>query len=195
MARHLLVGHSLLFLEASWFLPLSHSHTHTLTHTLHPVDLLWTRDRPVAETSTWQHTTIIRDTDILALDRIRSRNPSKRAAAEPHLKSLGHRNRQLNLYASVEWVRDFSVTYKVHWNWASVRSIFICVGLWWIVMHPLYVCFWADLGRNLLNSSGANVVKKGEKHLVMAAAFCSWISGFEVIKIDEGPKTFILCAV
>jgi len=27
----------------------------------HSVRYLWTRDRPVAETSTWQHTTITRD--------------------------------------------------------------------------------------------------------------------------------------
>jgi hypothetical protein len=34
----------------------AHTHTHTHTHT-HSVGLLWTVDRPVAETSTWQHTT------------------------------------------------------------------------------------------------------------------------------------------
>jgi len=42
-----LVGYALLILEAS----LSH------THTQHPVGLLWTNDRPVAETYTWQTTT------------------------------------------------------------------------------------------------------------------------------------------
>jgi len=35
--------------------PRSHSHIP------HSVGLLWTRDWPVAETSTWQHTTIIRN--------------------------------------------------------------------------------------------------------------------------------------
>jgi hypothetical protein len=36
-------------------------HVITLRHTSHSVGLLWKRDRPVAETSTWQHTTLTRD--------------------------------------------------------------------------------------------------------------------------------------
>jgi len=36
------------------------THTHTPTNKPQSVELLWTRNRPVAETSTWQHTTIIR---------------------------------------------------------------------------------------------------------------------------------------
>jgi len=35
-------------------------HTHTHTH-IHSVGLLWTRDQFVAETSTWQHTTLTTD--------------------------------------------------------------------------------------------------------------------------------------
>jgi len=35
---------------------LSDTHTHT-----HSVGLLWTTDRPVLETSTWQHTTLTTD--------------------------------------------------------------------------------------------------------------------------------------
>jgi hypothetical protein len=35
-------------------------HDHTLD-TPHSVGLLWTRDQPIAETSTWQHTTLTRD--------------------------------------------------------------------------------------------------------------------------------------
>jgi hypothetical protein len=34
--------------------------SHSVTHT-HSVGLLWTRDQPMAETSTWQHTTVTRD--------------------------------------------------------------------------------------------------------------------------------------
>jgi len=36
----------------------AHTHTHTHTHSVGPH---WTRDWPVAETSTWQHTTLIKD--------------------------------------------------------------------------------------------------------------------------------------
>ena len=38
----------------------THTHTHTHMHT-HSVELLWTSDEPVAETSTWQHTTPTRE--------------------------------------------------------------------------------------------------------------------------------------
>ena len=37
-----------------------HTHTHTHTHT-RSVEVLWMRDWPVAETSTWQHTTLTTD--------------------------------------------------------------------------------------------------------------------------------------
>jgi len=36
------------------------THTHTHTHT-HSVRILWKNDRPVIETSTWQHTTLSTD--------------------------------------------------------------------------------------------------------------------------------------
>ena len=54
-------------------------HTHTHTHT-HIGGLLWTSDQPVAQTSTWQHTTLTRDRHIHAPGGIRTRNPSMRAA-------------------------------------------------------------------------------------------------------------------
>jgi hypothetical protein len=51
------------------------------------VRLLWTRDRPVTETSTLQH---LQQTNIHAPGGIRTRNPSRRAAADPRLRQLGH---------------------------------------------------------------------------------------------------------
>ena len=71
---------------------MTHTHTHTHTRTL-SVGLLWTSDRPCAETSTWQHTTLT--TDIHVPGGIRSRNSSKRAAADRRLRLRGHRHRQL----------------------------------------------------------------------------------------------------
>ena len=59
--------------------------------TPHSVGLLWTSDRPVTETSTWQHS---QETVIHALSGIRTNDTSKRAAAEPHLRPLGHWYRQ-----------------------------------------------------------------------------------------------------
>jgi hypothetical protein len=51
MAQQSVVGHGLLIIVASR----SHSDTP------HSVGLLWTSEQPVAETSTWQHTTLTRD--------------------------------------------------------------------------------------------------------------------------------------
>ena len=66
----------------------SHNDTHTHTHI--SVELLWTRDRPVAEISTWQHTTVTRGR-LHAPGGIRTRTPSSWAAADPRFRLRGHR--------------------------------------------------------------------------------------------------------
>jgi len=64
------------------------------------VGLLWTSDQLDAATSTWQ-LTILSRTDIHAPGGIRTRNRSKRAAADPCLRTRGHRDRiQGNLGSS-----------------------------------------------------------------------------------------------
>ena len=78
-----IVAQSLLINESS---P-SHSHTP------HSVGLPWTIDQPVAETSTWQHTTLT--TDIHAPGGIRTHNPSKQATSHSHLRP---RDRWNDLY-------------------------------------------------------------------------------------------------
>jgi hypothetical protein len=76
MAQKSLVGKGLLIIEASR----SHSDTpHSVWH-------LWTGDQPDVKTSTWKHTTF--KTDIYAPGRIRTRNPSKRAAAGICFKNI-----------------------------------------------------------------------------------------------------------
>ena len=66
-------------------------HLITLNDTPHSVGLLWKRDRPVAETYTWQHTTLT-GTDIYDPGEIRTRNPSEREAADPRLRPRGHQD-------------------------------------------------------------------------------------------------------
>ena len=51
-----------------------------LLHWSYSVGILWTSDRPVAEPSTWQQTTLTRQTGTNADGRIRTRNSSKWAA-------------------------------------------------------------------------------------------------------------------
>jgi hypothetical protein len=62
--------------------------TITLRHTPQSVGLLWTRDRPIAETSTWQHTALTTETS-MPPGGIRTRNPSKRTSADPRLRRRG----------------------------------------------------------------------------------------------------------
>ena len=70
---------------------------HTQWHK-HSVGLLWTRDRPVAEISTWKHKTPIGDRHPYP-GGIRTRVHSKRAAADPCLRPRGHwcRHTPINL--------------------------------------------------------------------------------------------------
>jgi hypothetical protein len=59
---------------------------HTHLDTPHSVGLLWTSDQ--SDAKTWQHTTLT--TDIHVPGGIRTRNPSKQAAANPRFSSRGH---------------------------------------------------------------------------------------------------------
>jgi len=69
-----------------------------------------TSDRPVVETSTWQHTQHSQETEAYASGGIRTRNPSKRAAAEPRLKPRGQR----------DWLNGlFTKSYQ---SWIPCRS-------------------------------------------------------------------------
>jgi hypothetical protein len=72
MAPQLLTGQGLLTVEDSR----SHSDTP------HPVWLVWSSDQPDAKTSTWQHTTLIREKHPCP-GGIRTHNPSMREATDP----------------------------------------------------------------------------------------------------------------
>jgi hypothetical protein len=60
--------------------------------TPHSVGLLWTKYRPVAETSTWKHKTLTTDRHP-SPGGIRTHNPSKRTDAHPRLRPRGHWDR------------------------------------------------------------------------------------------------------
>jgi hypothetical protein len=61
------------------------------------VGLLWTSDQPASETSTYtgQHNMETQETNIHALSRIRTRDPSNQAAADLRLRPRCYRGRQL----------------------------------------------------------------------------------------------------
>ena len=71
-----------------------HSRGFQITHndTSQSVGFLWTSDQPEAETSTWQHTTLITDRHPCP-GGIRTHNLSRRATADLRLRPRGHRDR------------------------------------------------------------------------------------------------------
>jgi hypothetical protein len=77
MARQPPVGLDFLIVEVS----------RSLSETPPSVTRLWTSDRPVAETSTWQHVTLF-TTGIRAPGGIRTSHYSKRDVADPRLIGL-----------------------------------------------------------------------------------------------------------
>ena len=77
--------------------------------TPHSVGLLWASDAPDAETSTWHSTPHSKDTDIRAAGGIRTRIPSKWAAADARLRPRVHWDWPVctfvNRYLIPEWIR------------------------------------------------------------------------------------------
>jgi hypothetical protein len=85
MARQPPVGQDLLIIEAS--------RSHSVTP--HSVGLLWTSDQVVAETSTWQYTTLTRDRPR------RDRNPQSQQASGRRPTALGRAATGIGLFKEI----------------------------------------------------------------------------------------------
>ena len=70
---------------------------------IHSVGLVWMEDRPVAETSTWQYTTLTGDR-YSCPGGIRNRNPSQLAAEGLRPRPQGHRDRQNAPFPTNEYI-------------------------------------------------------------------------------------------
>jgi hypothetical protein len=77
--------------------------------------ILWTSNRPDADTSTWQHTTLTRY--IHGFCGIRTRNPSKWEAADPRIRPRGRRDRP---FKSIVLNKD---TYYISIHYMSIHYI------------------------------------------------------------------------
>jgi hypothetical protein len=97
-------------------------HLITLRHTPHSVGLLWTRDRPVAETSAWQHTHS-QGKKIHDPGGIRTHDPSKRSAADLRLRPRGHWDR-LQIYCPV--VNYHKPTNGLYSHWIDKKNYPTC---------------------------------------------------------------------
>jgi hypothetical protein len=100
-------------------------HLITLIHTPQLVGLRWTRDRPVAETSTWNHKHYKRDKHPYP-GRIRTHDLSTLSAADQRLKPGGHWDRQLawSTQLNIEWnviLLEYPAHNSTHWS-ESLRN-------------------------------------------------------------------------
>jgi hypothetical protein len=111
-----LVGLSLLIVEVSR----SHS---DITNS---VGLLWMSDRPIAETSTWQHK-YSKEINIHTVGVIRTRKPNKQVAADPRLRPSGHR----------------------HWLVSRIRYIFVCFLIYQYLSCSSFIPLFSQKAQDL----------------------------------------------
>ena len=104
--------------QGIFIIEVSHSHSDT-TNSLR---LLWTSDPSVAETSTWQQTALTRD--VHAPGGIRTRNPSRRATANPCLWPRCHWERSGNAIRNLIFLKNYSRPLASTWK------------------SPVYICFY-----------------------------------------------------
>jgi len=108
----------------------AHSRGFYITHdTPQSVGLLWTGNQVVAETSTWQHTTLT--INIHALGGIRTHNLSRRAAADPRrwtARPLGQAWQMLLNIICVMWINRqmYNVLVLIR-----VMSLYVCNADCW----------------------------------------------------------------
>jgi hypothetical protein len=141
-------GHGLLILEVS------RSHNDALQS----VGLLWTGDQLVAETSTWQHSTLTTN-KYPCPGGIRTHDLSRPAAADLPLRPRGHWDRQFMAYrlqkcllTSCIWVRRFTRPSKGSTAKRELRTpglMFILSGLTNKSLHHSH--FW-KLGPGRIHS-------------------------------------------
>jgi hypothetical protein len=117
-----------------------HSWGYTITHkdTPQSVGLLWTSDQPVAETSIWQHTQHLQQTNIHAPGEIRTLNPSRRSSADPCLRPLGHWDRpnfyyyirKITKWCTVLYAYDYKRIIKIISNKLKYNHSFVPICQW-----------------------------------------------------------------
>jgi len=140
------------FVDYSWLLLFTvdvEGYCGTWSHsdTPYSVGLLWTSDRPVAETSdNIQHS---QETEFHSAGGIRTRNPSNREAADPHLRPRGHRNRPLRYWRpETSLYREFLANnYKIivmAWIFIAAKSetLFLNLCFWYLCTYTRRVYLW-----------------------------------------------------
>jgi hypothetical protein len=153
------------------------------------VGLPWTSDLLVAETSTWQHSTLTRD--IRASGGIRTYNSSKQAAADPRFRPRGHWDRS-KVYPY--FVQPFDIT---EWLKNSTRRIRPELILLYLCTEVHISCAnWQDLSRTLI---GIKPLQSSCNCMVLQNVFScysslmTWLLGrCSIVHIAEAIMSFIV---
>ena len=144
----------------SW-LPLSEGRGTSRSHSFdapHSLELLWTSDRPEAETCTWQHKHS-QERDIHFSDEVRTHSPSKWVAAEPRLSPRGHWEQ-----------RTFHVTYK----YIMLFKISLTFLSAHVIASGSFTSGWTSSAHAMQNKGYPSMAAKGQ---IISIAWWPWLSG------------------
>jgi hypothetical protein len=126
--------------------------------TSHSVELLWTRDQPNTETSTWQHTTLTSDNTATSPPGFQPAIPAREWSADPRLRPRGRWDRHIVLYTAINSGR------KTHCACGTYGKEQMCLPAWFLVGEDLKE--WGHLedvgiyGKIILKGVGKKWVRK-----------------------------------
>jgi hypothetical protein len=109
--------------------------------TQHSVGILWTSDQPEAETSTWQHTTLIRDR--LPCLRWDSNTQSQQASSHSTARSLGSAAHQVN--AISQWKQQCLTIAETLYRYGQQKA-----GKWDSIPSRARDCLFSAMSRPAL---------------------------------------------
>jgi hypothetical protein len=120
----------------------------TQTHTrARSVGLLWTRGRPVAEPSAWQHTTFTKD-GIHAPGGIQTRNPSKRVTSDVSLRPRGHPYYWLMSWNKNQGVQNILCLFPL---FVCLLCLFVCLFVFCLLIGEGAYVFWTQIQEIISN--------------------------------------------
>jgi hypothetical protein len=158
-------------------------HLITFRHTPQSVGLLWTRDRPVAETSTWQHKHCTKQTCVPPL-RFESVTP---ASARPQTNALDRAATGIGLdrqitdleYCELHNLRLLRSTCRYHYRTGRQSAVFmLAVNSYWTQYFARFrasaaVYLWTSLFRNVTRPRLVIVYRRFGRLSVGYRRFCT----------------------
>ena len=125
----------------------------------HSLELLWTSDRPEAETCTWQHKHS-QERDIHFSDEVRTHSPSKWVAAEPRLSPRGHWEQRTFHNVTYKYIMLF----KISLTFLSAH----------VIASGSFTSGWTSSAHAMQNKGYPSMAAKGQ---IISIAWWPWLSG------------------